>query len=79
MNALMRDIINGQNFQIQVMRNVLEALNLPQADDCDVPLNGQPYRLAGNHDLSAQYIYQQPEFQPPHRKVKNRRRVRRNV
>jgi uncharacterized protein (DUF305 family) len=45
MNAMMRDIINGQNFQIQVMRHVLEALNLPPTDKCEVPLDGAPYKM----------------------------------
>jgi Domain of unknown function (DUF305) len=33
---MMRDTINSQNQQIQAMRNILEALQLPYADDCVV-------------------------------------------
>lgn len=36
MDNLMRDIVNGQNHQIQVMRGILEALRLPPEDDCVV-------------------------------------------
>jgi hypothetical protein len=36
LNALARDIINTQNFQIQTMRTVLEALGSPPTDDCKV-------------------------------------------
>jgi Domain of unknown function (DUF305) len=36
LNALARDIINTQNFQIQTMRSVLEALGAPPTDDCKV-------------------------------------------
>lgn len=81
MNAMMRDIINGQNLQIQVMRSVLEALNLPQTDACEVPLNGEPYRLEldGKHDLSPQDFSPQPKFRPPTPKGKHHRRARRNV
>lgn len=36
MNALTRDIINGQNFQIQQMRAILETMDYPPMDNCDV-------------------------------------------
>jgi uncharacterized protein (DUF305 family) len=39
MNAMSRDIINGQNFQIQQMRGVLEAMDFPPMDNCDVAYN----------------------------------------
>jgi Domain of unknown function (DUF305) len=92
MNAMMRDIINGQNYQIQVMRSVLEALNLPQTDKCVVPLHGEPVVLTENHDLSPQeystdgntglapqHLAQKHKFRLPGRKGMNHRRARRNV
>jgi Domain of unknown function (DUF305) len=36
MTNMMRDTINSQNMQIQTMRGILAALNLPPADDCVV-------------------------------------------
>jgi hypothetical protein len=36
MQALMRDIINTQNYQIQVMHRVLQQLNAPPTADCQV-------------------------------------------
>mmetsp|Transcript_44438 Transcript_44438/g.92549 ORF Transcript_44438/g.92549 Transcript_44438/m.92549 type:complete len:289 (+) Transcript_44438:1598-2464(+) len=36
--VLCHEIINVQNFQIQTMRGVLDALDLPQEDDCVVPI-----------------------------------------
>jgi Domain of unknown function (DUF305) len=39
LNALARDIINTQNFQIQTMRRVLETRGVPPTDDCDVKIN----------------------------------------
>lgn len=36
MEGLMRDVVNGQNHQIQVMRGILEQLSLPAIDDCVV-------------------------------------------
>ncbi|CAB9517399.1 expressed unknown protein [Seminavis robusta] len=38
MQVILREIVNGQNFQIQAMRGLLEALNLPATDDCTVPV-----------------------------------------
>jgi Domain of unknown function (DUF305) len=38
MEAMMRDIINSQNYQIQVMRGVLETLAEPAYADCIVPI-----------------------------------------
>ena len=37
MQVMVRDIINGQNYQIQTMRSVLEKLGSPATADCDVP------------------------------------------
>lgn len=45
MNTIAREIINGQNFQIQVMRSVLEEKGYIDEDNCEVPLskaNGSP-------------------------------------
>lgn len=39
MQVILREIINGQNFQIQAMRGVLDALSLPPTDDCEVPIS----------------------------------------
>ncbi len=36
MEAILREIVNGQNAQIQTMRAILEANNYPQEDDCKV-------------------------------------------
>jgi hypothetical protein len=36
MTNMMRDTINSQNHQIQMMRGILDALNLPPTDDCVV-------------------------------------------
>jgi Domain of unknown function (DUF305) len=41
MTNMMRDTINSQNQQIQAMRNILEALNLPYADDCVVTVTSE--------------------------------------
>jgi Domain of unknown function (DUF305) len=77
MNAMMRDIINGQNFQIQVMRKVLEALNLPQTDNCEAPLDGSPFTMEGiNTDTSSGVVYSQENT---FRQGKFHRRLRRNV
>lgn len=40
MEIILRDIVNGQNHQIQLMRQYLEAKGLPKEDNCDVPLTG---------------------------------------
>ena len=45
MEIILRDIINGQNHQIQLMRGYLAAMELPLTDDCDVIVvqeTGQP-------------------------------------
>lgn len=39
MKVLCFEIINGQNFQIQVMRGVLDALGYDEEDDCEVPIS----------------------------------------
>uniref|UniRef100_A0A7S3DQL4 DUF305 domain-containing protein n=1 Tax=Entomoneis paludosa TaxID=265537 RepID=A0A7S3DQL4_9STRA len=39
MNQMMLEIINGQNFQIQTMWNVLAAENYPRTDNCEVSLD----------------------------------------
>lgn len=38
MEVILREIINGQNFQIQAMRGILDSLNLPATDDCEIEL-----------------------------------------
>jgi hypothetical protein len=40
MEVILREIINGQNAQIQAMRGVLEALDEPAYADCTVPVFG---------------------------------------
>jgi uncharacterized protein (DUF305 family) len=37
--ALCFEIINGQNFQIQTMRGILELLGADEEDDCVVPIH----------------------------------------
>ena len=41
MQAMLYGIVNGQNYEIGVMSNVLAAMNLPRADDCvvEVPIH----------------------------------------
>jgi hypothetical protein len=36
MEIILREIISGQNAQIQVMRGILEAKSMPQTNDCNV-------------------------------------------
>jgi hypothetical protein len=43
--ALLRDIINTQNYQIQVMQKILQQLNAPLTADCDLVL--QKVELCG--------------------------------
>lgn len=38
MQVISREIINTQNFQIQTMRKVLETLQAPPTDNCEVPI-----------------------------------------
>merc|ERR1740123_1195024 len=40
MKLLCYEIINGQNFQIQTMRGVLDALDYDSEDDCQVNVSG---------------------------------------
>jgi hypothetical protein len=39
LELILRDIINGQNYQIQQMRNILRELNLPLENDCQVAID----------------------------------------
>lgn len=39
MDIILREIINSQNHQIQLMRGYLDAKGLPQEDNCDVVIN----------------------------------------
>ena len=39
MEIILREIINGQNHQIQLMRGYLEAMGYPQTDNCDVAID----------------------------------------
>lgn len=36
MQAMLYGIVNGQNYEIGIMSNILAAMNLPRADDCVV-------------------------------------------
>mmetsp|Transcript_12199 Transcript_12199/g.20639 ORF Transcript_12199/g.20639 Transcript_12199/m.20639 type:complete len:124 (-) Transcript_12199:82-453(-) len=38
MESILREIVNGQNFQIQLMRAVANFNGYPQEDDCIVPI-----------------------------------------
>jgi hypothetical protein len=40
MENIVRSIINGQNAQIQTMRQLLESYGYPEFDHCDLPMNG---------------------------------------
>lgn len=46
MEIILREIVNNQNAQIQVMRAILEANNYPQENDCKVPIDNQESNLA---------------------------------
>jgi len=39
LEVILREIINGQNHQIQVMRSILDSKNLPPDNDCVVDMN----------------------------------------
>jgi hypothetical protein len=52
MEGILREIINGQNSQIQVMRGVLETLKEPQYADCEVLVFGES-REGNSGGLSA--------------------------
>jgi hypothetical protein len=39
LEGILREIVNGQNFQIQSMRGVLETLEYPAVDDCTVEIS----------------------------------------
>ena len=41
---LLRSIINGQNVQIQTMRELLDSISWPEFDNCDRPWEGTPAR-----------------------------------
>jgi hypothetical protein len=41
METILREIINGQNFQIQTMYNIAESLGYPRTDDCEVLISQQ--------------------------------------
>jgi hypothetical protein len=57
MKAMMYSIINDQNAQIQAMRGVLEALNLPETDDCEVTFGSQAQdERSLNRKLTAQSV-----------------------
>ena len=38
LEIILRDIVNGQNHQIQLMRGYLESKGYPDEDDCSVPI-----------------------------------------
>lgn len=44
METILRDIVNSQNYQVQVMYGIVEALGYPKEDDCQV--------LIGSNDTS---------------------------
>mmetsp|Transcript_34866 Transcript_34866/g.76301 ORF Transcript_34866/g.76301 Transcript_34866/m.76301 type:complete len:94 (+) Transcript_34866:1-282(+) len=39
MEVILREIINGQNAQIQTMRAILDSQNYPEEDDCKVEIS----------------------------------------
>lgn len=41
MEIILREIINGQNHQIQLMRAYLDTKGLPQTDNCDVLISNE--------------------------------------
>jgi hypothetical protein len=62
MEYILRDIITTQNHQIQLMRNVLEAMALPQVDDCVVHVNkDEELNPAGKLDVLA-YGYDKSKY-----------------
>ena len=42
LEVILREIINGQNHQIQVMRGLLESMDYPQEKDCKVAVGVKP-------------------------------------
>ncbi|CAB9519555.1 expressed unknown protein [Seminavis robusta] len=48
MQVILYEIINGQNFQIQQMRGILESLQLPASDDCVVDSGTTGFHPAPN-------------------------------
>ena len=43
---MLYEIVNGQNFQIQAMYDVLDAKRLPEKDNCNVYVNTIPEKIA---------------------------------
>jgi hypothetical protein len=41
LETILREIVNGQNAQIQTMRAILEAKKYPQESDCKVPIGNE--------------------------------------
>jgi hypothetical protein len=52
MEVIVREIINGQNAQIQVMRGILESLDEPTYADCVVPVFGEGDIMVGALDTT---------------------------
>ena len=44
MEVILRSIITEQNAQIQTMRGILDAKNLPATNDCEVPFSSSPFK-----------------------------------
>lgn len=51
MHVIMREIINGQNHQIQMMRDYLEAMKYPAADDCVLYIESTVSGTTGPQDV----------------------------
>jgi hypothetical protein len=62
MQALMRDIINTQNIQIQIMHDVLKRMNAPPTADCNVIVQKGDDALCGWDPMC--YLTKFYEFSP---------------
>jgi len=52
LEVILREIINSQNHQIQVMRSILDSKNLPPDNDCKVKISDVPYTSDGIVDVN---------------------------
>mmetsp|Transcript_7741 Transcript_7741/g.22749 ORF Transcript_7741/g.22749 Transcript_7741/m.22749 type:complete len:451 (-) Transcript_7741:277-1629(-) len=50
MESILREIVNGQNAQIQAMRGYLDEKEYPQTDDCKVEIGGEEHDSHDSHD-----------------------------
>jgi hypothetical protein len=56
MEAILREIINGQNFQIQAMRGYLAEMSYPETDDCKVEISMSSLKDSNGYILSLPFL-----------------------